>query len=88
MKKVIRDMSALHHTRRVYPDGTFVDNVVAEIDIDRHIEFNMVTRPECAFFVDGRCRTYGYIPKERCISIEKELEQNPIPLDKATKPYK
>ena len=64
---------------RVYNNG----KVVSENQEDQNKLFlwlgsNLYCRPGCALFVDGICRFQGYLTKERCEAVERNLaEGNP-----------
>ena len=77
----------IHHTMGVYNNGSRKHNGVAASDLAGHIEYNLAMRPGRAFFVDGVCKNVGYLGKERCDEIERELASNPVPMTRCTAPY-
>jgi hypothetical protein len=77
----------IHHTRGVYSDGSFKDNGVADTSLKEHVEYNLKMRPGRALFVDGKCVNQGYLTREQCDRIERQLKKNPIHMKKDTAPY-
>jgi len=56
-----------HVTIGVYENNSFVVNIVAEEDLQDHIEYNQKLRPGRYLFVDG---------KYNCGGIKKETQKN------------
>lgn len=58
---------------RIYNNG---DRVVRRLDpseVERQLSYDKVMRFGCALFVDGKCEATGYLDKERCEALSKEL---------------
>lgn len=45
----------IHHTRGVYPDGSYKDNGVCCKNLAQHISYNLKFRPGRALILDGIC---------------------------------
>lgn len=75
------------HTMGVYANGNRKHNGVDPKFLDNHIEYNLTYRPGRAFFVDGKCLNRGYLSKEHCEEIERELAANPVVMTRDTQPY-
>jgi hypothetical protein len=76
----------IHFTAGYYGDGSRKVNGVPSKNLASHIWYNLVMRPGRAFFVDGVCLNEGYLTRERCAEIEKELATEAGP-DEDTAPY-
>lgn len=76
------------HTMGVYSNGDRKHNGVRESHLAEHIEYNKTFRPGRALFVNGKCENEGYLSKDTCDSIEKELKETPKIMTKVTIPYK
>lgn len=79
-------MSTVIHTRRVYPNGDYVDNGVREEDLADHTKYNLTFRFGCAFIVNGKVKSLGYHADEQ--SLKKHTD-NVIKYSKPSPyPYK
>lgn len=77
----------IHTTIGVYEDHSRRVNGVEAADLTAHIEYNKIYRWGRALFVDGKCVFQGYLSKEECDAIEKDLAENPVVMTKCTAPY-
>lgn len=82
----------IHQSVRVYNSDTKEDpirtyNGVAPEDLKEHIGYNTTMRPGCALFIDGKCVYEGYLTKERCERIERQLKKRPPKIKQITRPY-
>lgn len=75
----------IHYTIGFYANGDSKSNGVPSENLQSHIEYNLAMRPGRAFFVDGKCLNQGYLTKERCDEIEKEIAGRVATRD--TQPY-
>jgi len=57
----------IHHSRRIYPNGSIQDNGVSSEHIAHHIWYNQVMRPGTVLIVDG-CQV-----SDGCGTVDKEL---------------
>lgn len=76
----------IHHTRGVYPDGSFKDKGVDSALIASHIEYNINLRPGRALIVDGWCVHKGIGVSPELIAKHKTASAN-IKVDNVTRPY-
>ena len=76
----------IHHTRGVYPDGTFKDNGVDSLLLPGHIWYNMKFRPGRALIVDGFCIHESSIGCNE-EDIKSAIEATKEPKESDTAPY-
>lgn len=81
-----------HLTLGIYADGTYKYNVVAEKDLQSHIEYNETWRPGRLLYVDGK-RVYNGCFKEKYLSkyddiAKKFYDENSVNISNITTPYK
>jgi len=58
---------------RVYNNGNMKEDY--PLDSDEWLEFNKTTRFGVALFIDSKCYYEGYLGKERCKEISKQLKK-------------
>lgn len=79
----------IHHSRRIYPNGSIQDNGVSSELLAQHIWYNQTFRPGTVLIVDGHQVSDG------CGTVDKELIEKHIAAVKAgenkpnrdTRPY-
>lgn len=88
--KIMEDLDSqrLYHSRRYYNDGSYRDNAVKGKDLVGHIVYNQRMRFGTALFINGKPVSLGYLGKERCAIISKELLTKPPQMPKHTIPYR
>ena len=47
---------------------------MSDAEADSHLDYSIKARFGCAHFRDGICVSRGYLTKQRCDAIEKELQ--------------
>ncbi len=78
----------INHSRRVYNNNDYTDNGVRKADLKDHIEYNKKMRFGTALFINGICVNYGYLGKERCDKIAKEIIGLDIKVKPSELPYR
>ncbi len=76
-----------HHTRGVYPDGSYKDNGVLPELLEKHIEYNKTMRPGRALFVDGVCIYKGFVTEDTLTAMTVRLKNFPVIMNRDTQPY-
>lgn len=56
-----KEISMVHHTVGVYPNGDMKQNGVIHENLEEHIEYNIKFRFGRALFVDGKCVYPGFV---------------------------
>jgi len=72
----------IHHTRGVYPNGSFKDNGVRSEDLEAHIEYNKNWRFGRALFVDGVLVYNGFVAEEilnKHVGVVRKYQTDTIP---------
>lgn len=77
----------IHHSCRVYNDGSRTYNGVLAEHLDDHIHYNRTMRFGCALFIDGVLMNEGYLTPRRCEVIAFELKVRPVVMKSCTVPY-
>lgn len=80
-----------HVTIGFYGDGSFKYNVVAEEDLESHIEYNRRFRPGRMLFVDGEYICGGCLKEEykqqRIEEHKERIKDMHIDTSQVTRPY-
>lgn len=78
----------LHHARRLYSNGQYVDNAIAPEDLENHIHHQRDCFSSQALFIDGRCVQCGELEWEQCQQQLQLLETYILPFKEPTRPYR
>lgn len=57
------DKLANHLSLRIYPNKDYVVNVVSDMNLANHIEYNRFYRPGCILYIDGVRKSDGCLKK-------------------------
>jgi len=60
---------------RITNDGSRTISVRDGDEVNEWVEYNSTMRFGQALFIDGKCIRHGYLTKERCDEIERELKR-------------
>lgn len=85
-------MAKNHLTLGIYPNGSYVYNVVRDEDLEEHIAYNKLWRLGRLLYVDGK-RVYGGCQKESSLAkfdriAEEFYKENEINLCRPTISYR
>lgn len=81
------DKEQFYHSRRIYNNGDYVDNLVLGEHLKEHVEHNCLYRPGTALFIDGICVNKGYLDDFMCTQHSELLKHFDKSLLKHTVPY-
>lgn len=80
-----------HLSLRIYPNKDYVVNVVSDMNLGSHIEYNKFYRPGCILYIDGVRKTDGCLKKaylkeydDYAHALEQTLD---ISLERETTPF-
>lgn len=77
----------IHHSRRVYYNGDYVDNFVYAKHLEDHINYNKTYRPGCGLIIDGEFVNDGYLDPARKLNALLVLNNNPVKIQQPKPPY-
>lgn len=80
-----------HLSFRLYPSMGYVVNVVSDVNLQSHINFNATYRPSCLLYIDGKRELSGCI-KQDCLNdyddfAKATLDRLQIDLSRETTPF-